>query len=229
MSDILPGVPRRTISYNEYRHDANDADILLFEPSGCWMERFGGALIAHATDGPFDHAAAVKWIVGDNHEVGIDDRPWVSEYTIPVPHLVPLSAKVRQYSGKVSVFRYRGLDPKDEEPRSEKIGAELMKTLGGQYRYGNLGLIALTRLALIRWLFWFVPALRRWRDRWIARESRKRTYGICSQHVSRAYKFGAGIELVRKPLAEISPNDIARCPQLEYLFTLTWPNDWAVG
>jgi hypothetical protein len=217
--EVLTGVPRRIVQFDEYRRTACDADVLLFEPSGCWLEWFGGSLIAHGTDGPFDHAAAVVRL--EDNDAG---RVWVSEYNIPCPHLVPLSAKVRDAPGKISVFRYRGLTAE----LREKIAYRLRDDLGGSYRYRNLGLIALGQLALVRWLFWFVPGLRAWRSRMIAQQSRKQTYGICSQHVARSFKFGAGIELVRKPLSEVSPNDLGRCAALEYVGTLAWPDDWAI-
>lgn len=205
---ILPGVLREDLAYDQYNLQAMDGDLLLWEPRDAM-----GEIIAHETNGPFCHASGVVHVHG---------RPFQSAYAEGENgFLSPLSAEVRRNSGKISVFRVRASDQ-----QRERVAAHLLGDLGGDYAWVNLGLIA----ADIGWLARaarHLPWLRREYDRQLALQSRKRSGAICSQHQARAWKIGGLVDFCPgKPLALISPNDIARSAYVHYVGTLTWPENW---
>lgn len=207
ITDILPGVMRIPLPYDIYRQVALDGDILLWEPRD-----LEGEIIARETKGPFCHASGA---------VAIHGRLFQSAYREGENgFLSPLSAEVRRHSGIISVFRVAAPDE-----QRKRVAAHLLDDLGGDYQWANLGLIA----ADLSWLARVarrLPWLNREYQRQFALQSRKRSGAICSQHVARAWATGAQIVLVGKPLALISPNDLARDRRAKYVGTLTWPEGW---
>jgi hypothetical protein len=213
--EIVPGTPHLWLPYDRYSPESGD--VLLWAPQSA-----AGWAICLETDGPFCHASAVVRIV---------TRPWQAAYREGLNgYLSPLSAEVRRHSGVISVFRPR--DPETGracgvDTRS-RVGVELMGSLSGDYAWPNIALIFAQRSRFLRWLARILPPLRwRW-DAELARQTRKRTSAICSQAVARAWREGAGIDLVDgRELPLVTPNDIFRGCRECYLGTLTWPEKWS--
>lgn len=199
--ELIFGVVRRWLPYAQYRREALDGDVALWEPRD-----FCGKLIATATDGAFCHATGLVWL---------HDRLWSAGYEERCNgYLAPLSAEVRRHPGKISVFRT--VPPLDDHKRKQ-VGRHLIGDLTGDYAWKNLRLITLGHLLGLRWFTWCETY-----RAWIRRQSLLTKSAICSQHIARSFRRGANVQFVMKHDAVVSPNDLARSPLLAYLGTLTW-------
>ncbi|MFN8857359.1 MAG: hypothetical protein ACK50P_17475 [Planctomycetaceae bacterium] len=199
--ELILGVVRRWLPYAEYRAQALDGDVALWEPTSLY-----GHLIATATDGAFSHSSGLVWL---------HDRLWSAGYEEHCNgHLSPLSAEVRRHSGRISVFRT--VPPLDDHKRKH-VARHLIGDLTGDYAWRNIRLLTLGQLVGLRWLTWMQPY-----RRWLREQSLRADATICSQHIARSFLRGAGVHFVHKFDAAVSPNDLARSPLLTYLGTLTW-------
>lgn len=220
-NELLPGVSRKLLGYDEYRATACEADILLWEPGD-----LTGRVIAAFTAGPFCHASLVVRVAGRLFQAAYSEGK--------DGHLSPLSAEIRRHSGRVSVFRVKERPRRNGIPgrplmeqEREWIASRLVNSLGGDYAWRNIRLIAYAML--FRWCD-RVPALRNLFDRLLDEQARKHTSAICSQDVVRAFRTAAAVPLVPglTPTAEplVSPNDIGRGQAGNYVGTLVWPENW---
>lgn len=207
MPDILPGVPRVLLPYPEYRGVSQSADIALWEPRDIC-----GQVIADGTGGPFCHATGIVWFDGRIWSAGYEEGHDGS--------LSQLSAAVRAHSGKISIFRYRDLCP------VHAVARHLVVDLGGKYPWTNIRLIAFGHAIAGKLLLRLPLVDGRYREL-LKKQARSRTGAICSQHVARSFRRGADVRLADVPEPLISPNDIARCSQLQYIGTLVWPENWS--
>ncbi len=195
MSEILPNVERRELSYGDYRRDARDCDILLWEPTS-WY----GHVIAVGTDGPFSHVSSALWWSARLMSVGYEEgKDGVVE---------PLRSVVRRFPNKLSIFRVKG--PFDREAVKDRM----IRDLGGKYQWCNIRLIALMNFPFIRWIK-ATPAIRRR----IAEASHKTAGGICSQFIARSFSEDE-VSFVRKHYSVTTPNDLGNSPKVDYLGTL---------
>lgn len=201
---------RKPLLYYDYRNRASDCDLALWEP--CDQR---GRFIAEATEGPFCHISTI---------VRFEDRLWNIAYEEGRNGFIsPLSGDVRRFSGKISVFRLSTLS----QVERDGVRRRLFSTIGGDYQWRSIRLLALAHFALFRFAE-RIPAVREWYDGLVKRQCAKHSSGICSSYVARSFRLGAGIHFGSKPEALVSPNDIVRCasPALDYLGTLTWPREW---
>jgi len=204
--ELITGVVRKWLPYAEYRQQALDGDVALWEPRD-----FAGKLIATATDGAFCHATGLVWL---------HDRLWSAGYEERCNgYLAPLSAEVRRHSGKISVFRT--ILPLDARQR-QQVARHLTGDLSGDYASKSIRLLTLGHLLGLRWFTWCQTY-----RRWIRRQSLLTKSAICSQHIARSFRRGAGIQFVLKHDAAVSPNDLARSPLLTYRGTLTWQESFS--
>lgn len=204
--ELIFGVVRCWLPYSEYRSEALDGDVALWEPRD-----FCGKLIATATDGAFCHATGLVWL---------HDRLWSAGYEERCNGcLVPLSAEVRRHPGKISIFR---TVPALDDHKRKHVARHLIGDLTGDYAWKNLRLITLGHLLGLRWFTW-CDSYRAW----IRRQSLQTKSAICSQHIARAFRRGANVQFVMKHDAVVSPNDLARSPLLTYIGTLTWQENFS--
>jgi len=132
MSRILPEHLRK-LSYEAYRKDAKDCDILLYEPYDFW-----GRAICNRTRGPFCHAAAVLW--WSNRLVVVQYTEGVGGYAAPLRH--ELTKR-----GAIHVYRV----PLEEEGEKAKgIAHSLFERLGGDYDWGSIIMLGLAELPVVR-------------------------------------------------------------------------------
>ena len=205
----MMGWSKILVPYDAYRRDAQDGDVLLWEP----RDEIG-RLIAAETNGPFCHASAVVYV---------HDRPFQSAYAERLNgFLSPLSAEVRRHSGMINVYRV----PQLPAGARQGIRHHLLEDLGGDYEWANILQFAAEATWLGRWLErlpWLRPGVQRRRESL----ARSRTSSICSQHVARAYGRGAKLELCpARSYSRTSPNDLYRSARLKYHGTLVWPDKW---
>lgn len=194
--------PIRELPYSEYRRDARDCDLALWEPAGFW-----GRMIARYTEGPFSHVSAVAWWYDVERlmSVGYDEkRGGVAE---------PLSACVARHPGKINIFR---MCPEvwDQPDEIQQVKIQLCKNLGWAYRWQSIRFFLWLKLPFLR-LF---TGTQLFKDYVLEAHSSIRE-GICSQHIARSFA-AVDIRFVQKPFALISPNDIGLSGQLDYVGTL---------
>ena len=208
MKMILPRTPFHELSYLDYREMARDCDLLLWTPTS-WF----GRMIAAATGGPFSHVSAATWWEERLMSVGYEERKGGSA--------VPLRNEVLQHPGVISVFR---IDEEiDFEPRFVK--ARMINDLGFPYSWTTLRKLSLLYLPVVRWLrgtSWMRSLLENPSLSHLARSSRQPAGRICSQHVARSFAED-DVFFIHKPLAQVTPNDIALSETVEYLGTLVLP------
>lgn len=195
---LLPEIPRVELSYADYRAQALDCDIALWEPTS-WY----GRVIATATDGPFSHISGILWwedvLMSAGYEEG---RGGFVE---------PLKTVVTRYPGVVSIFRVRN----EVNFNQATVKQALRGRLGYEYRWSNIRLLALMNLPVVRWF-------RRgeWFRNKVQQASRYTGGGICSEHIARSFAEDK-VVFVRKAVATVTPNDIAQSGIVEYVGTLT--------
>lgn len=198
------------LPFKLYREQAKDADILLWRPSSFWDIQ--GRTIAWGTDGPYKHASMVMLLFG---------RLWQAGYHMKGNgQLSPLSGEVRRFNRTIDVYRCSDMIPR---ARSE-VAQAAVYSMGGDYQMKNIGLITAAFLAggLGR-----IPFIKEWFKQIVQHQYRMRSGAICSQDVHRAFRTAGKVELCPgfdEPL--VSPNDISRSKFVQYLGTLTWPDNW---
>lgn len=193
------GITERQLPYAEYREQAQNADILLWRPTSVW-----GHIIASGTRGPWCHAAATKWARnGTDRLLSIQYREGIGGYAIPTRD------EVRQHPGRCDVFRVE----MDAATR-ESVTDTLMDSLGGDYNWASIWLIAMGYLPVLRWLH-NVPGV----ETWVERKLSSSAALICSAYVERGFRLH-DMPFIRREGGLVSPNDIGRSTLPEYVGTL---------
>ena len=206
----------KLLSYEKARWKIRDGDVLLFSPRiRRWAPRdWAAVLIAVGTcflvpwiDKQkiqarwrwFVHAALAGWFAG---------RLMIVQETSGEDHIIGLSDQVRQWPGKIHVYRPRWRRKADN---GDALSA-MVRIVGRKY-----GWYTLCRVAL-----YYIPGLRRClaADEDDAEKSKFRPF--CSMAVSQSLRTGAGLDPVPKKADRVTtPADLGGSRLLWYLFTLT--------
>lgn len=232
--EIAPGVALKPRVYKYYREQSLDNDIALFTPTG-----YFGRAIARHTGEPgygFSHVEGViEWptlerLMSCGYEEGKGGTAR------------PLSARVEESNGCVHIFRVR--EGSWDRAASEKYNSEIKqgppevwqsrlrwfngqlkadvsKNLGGslgyKYNWSAIWLQFANLLPFIRFIVWL--RFGSLYSRLVSEASKNSKSGICSQHIARSFA-NAGLSLINKSLAMVTPNDVAQSAVLEYYCTL---------
>ncbi len=199
----LFGEPVKPLTFAEYEAQAQDCDLLLWEPTTLY-----GRVIAYGTGGPISHISTVLRCNGILWSAGLEEKSGRGVK-------VPLKAEIHRWPGKISVFRVNGLA---DESRS-RIVAALLENLEASYCWGAIRISALWQLGLFRMSMIF-PHWRDWYERKVAKYD-EQNQAVCSQYIHRSFSKGAGHRMfVKKTSSLVSPNDIGQSADTEYLGTL---------
>lgn len=180
------------LRYRDVRLEIGDADLLLFR-----ARLPHSRLIASAGRSLYAHAAMAAWW-GDRL-MCLETRQWIGGRAVALSNLVAaMPGRIDVYTAALS-----------QAERSAAVGVMISAT-GNRYGWPALAWHALRQAPLVRWLL--PPELD---------DGRNGTLPVCSQLVSRAYRDGAGVDVVPN-LSDraTTPGDLARSSRFEYRFTL---------
>lgn len=192
--NVLPNF----MTFGEYYQEFMPGDFGLWTPT-----RFWGGLVAESTNGPFSHASGLMCCGDEILDCQFEEKK--GGYSLP------LVKEVARHPLAIHIFRVTGLDMVTRT----KIGQNYLKDLDNDYNWSNIRAIALGHFIGLRYLV----GPRRYR-RWVDKAIKGTSGSHCSQHIAKTYKK-IGFEFVRKDIHEITPNDLFRCTQADYVCTLS--------
>ncbi len=181
------------VPYGDVRHRIGNADLLLFRARGLPHCR----LIASAGRSIYSHAGLAAW--WGERLLCLETRQWIGGRAVALSNLVAaLPARIDVYAVQLTQRQCAGA-----------VDAMVSAT-GRDYGWRAFLWHALHTAPIARWLL--PPELD---------NGRNGSLPVCSQLVSRAYREGAGVDVVPN-LSDraTTPGDLARSARFAYRFTL---------
>lgn len=207
---LLLGDEERLQTVSQYMiHEAQDGDLLLWEPTSLW-----GHAIAWWTGGPFSHISVALRLDGWWFSSGLEEKSGRGVNA-------PLCGEVGRWPRKISVYRVNELN----ERTRLAFRKCCLESLTASYAWPYIWVLAFSSncftLGIGKLLAWINgPCYRRLMDS-VERARKENTGAICSSHVHKALSLSLGRRvIVKHDSAEVTPNQFGISGETAYVCTL---------